>query len=238
MSHIHKLSTLVLALIVLASLTPSVAFAQDPDNGKVLWEEQVWQCQRCHGPAGEGLWAGPRAGDEKTAQEWIDQVRNPRERMPRFSSEKVSDEQIIDMHAYLTSLPKPDSFTPADAGLPADAPEGQQLIVEKKCVACHNTTGPIKGFIERGEIPTVMAVIEQLRMPRKFMPSFSTEQVSDAEAALIAEFMASQVTSQISPGTLPESGSAHPAILPIVVLLIGGALLLAGLMLRRLTARA
>jgi len=132
MYHMRKLFSLVTGVLVLTALTTSVAFAQDPDNGKVLWEEEVWQCSACHGPAGEGMWAGPRAGDESTAQEWIDQVRNPRRNMPGFSADQVSDEQIIDMHAYITSLPAVEDFTPADAGLPADAPEGQMLIVEKR----------------------------------------------------------------------------------------------------------
>ena len=117
MSYMRRIFVLIVAGLVLTGLTTSVALAQDPVKGKELWEKEIWQCQSCHGPAGEGLWAGPRAGDGKTAQEWIDQVRNPKRNMPRFSPEQVSDEQITDMHAYVESLPKPDSFTPADAPL-------------------------------------------------------------------------------------------------------------------------
>jgi mono/diheme cytochrome c family protein len=125
-------------------------------------------------------------------------------------------------------------LTPADAGLPADAPAGQQLLVEKKCVACHTTTGPINGFVQRGETPTAVAVITQLRTPRNNMPMFTVEQVSDEEAGLIADFLASQV----SPPSLPETGSSDlPARLPIL-LLIGGALLLTGFALRRVRTRA
>ncbi|NJO85087.1 MAG: hypothetical protein HC828_21645 [Blastochloris sp.] len=42
-----------------------------------------------------------------------------------------SDEMIVDAHAYLSSLPKVSGFTPADAGLPADAHPGQMLLVDK-----------------------------------------------------------------------------------------------------------
>jgi mono/diheme cytochrome c family protein len=221
---------------VLLTLTVSVALAappaQDPENGKVLWEQSL--CKNCHGEAGEGMWAGPLAGSEKIADEWISQVRSPRNRMPHFSPEQVSDEMIVDMHAYLTTLTKPESFAPADAGLPADAPAGQQLLVEKRCVACHGTTGPLRGFESRGETPTAEAVLTQLRTPRQNMPMFTVEQVSDDEAALIAEFMASQV----SPASLPATGSSGSIILLVALMLLGGALLLIGIAFRGLLARS
>jgi len=149
-------------------VTVSVALAappaQDPENGKVLWEQSL--CKNCHGEAGEGMWAGPLAGSEKIADEWISQVRSPRNRMPRFSPEKVSDEMIVDMHAYLTTLTKPESFAPADAGLPADAPAGQQLLVEKRCVACHGTTGPLRGFALTLSVGIVSSVFTALIVTR------------------------------------------------------------------------
>jgi len=236
MRHVRRLSTSLLVLLVLLTLTMSVALAappaQDPENGKVLWEQNL--CKNCHGEAGEGMWAGPLAGSEKTAEEWVSQVRSPRNRMPRFSPEKVSDEMIVDMHAYLITLTKPESFAPADAGLPADAPAGQQLLVEKRCVACHGTTGPLGGFESRGETPTAEAVLTQLRTPRQNMPMFTVEQVSDDEAALIAEFMASQV----SPASLPATGSSGSITLLVALMLLGGALLLIGIAFRGLLVRS
>jgi ubiquinol-cytochrome c reductase cytochrome c subunit len=234
--YFRKLFTFLLTIFVLTSLTTAIAFAQDPDKGKETWEKQVWQCMNCHGPAGEGKWGPPLAGSEKTAQEFITQVRTPRRNMPTFSEAQVSDEQIIDIHAYLTSLPKPTGFTPADAGLPADAPEAQQLIVEKRCVACHSPTGPVKNFVDQGKTPTAEAVIKQLRTPFKLMPSFSPDQVSDAEATTIAEFLASEFAAQAPPSTLPQSGQAAPSTLPLMLLLAGGGLLLTGFLVRRLTA--
>ncbi len=174
------------------------------------------------------MWGAPLAGSDKTAEEWISQVRSPRNRMPHFSPEKITDQMIIDIHAYLTSLPSPESFTPADADLPADAPAGQQLVVEKKCIACHGPTGPVQPFEARGETPTVEAVITQLRTPRNNMPMFTVEQVSDEEAALIADFVASQ----FSPAELPVSGSSTPSLLLVIPLLLGGVLLLTGLAFR------
>jgi mono/diheme cytochrome c family protein len=200
-----------------------VALAQDPANGQLLWEEQVPQCQRCHGEEAQGAWAGPLAGSEKDAQEFIAQVRTPRNRMPSFSPEQVSDAMVIDIQAYISTLPRPESFTPLDADLPADAPEGQVLLVENRCVACHGITGPVSRFVDRGETPTVERVVAQLRTPFKNMPSFSEDQVSDAEAALITDFL----VSQIPPAGLPQSGSTTNN--PVVMwLLLGSGLVILG----------
>ena len=101
-------------------------------------------------------------------------------------------------------------------------------------MACHGTTGAIQGFEARGETPTAEAVVKQLRTPRNNMPMFSVEQVSDEEAALIAEFMASQ----LSPDALPETGDVAPSTLLVILLLVGGALLLTGLAFRSLKAHS
>jgi LPXTG-motif cell wall-anchored protein len=221
----------ILVLAALLSLATSLALAappaQDPEAGRVAWEQNL--CKNCHGEGGEGIWGAPLAGSDKTAEEWVAQVRSPRQRMPHFSMEQVSDQTVIDMHAYLTTLSKPASFTPADAGLPADAHPGQQLLVEKRCVACHTTTGPVTRFTSRGETPTAEAVITQLRTPLELMPAFSVEQVSDEEAGLIADFLASQV----SPAGLPETGEARSTGILLVLMLLGSGLAAAGFLLRR-----
>lgn len=238
MKNISRLFSLVLALLVLAGLSPSIALAQDPDNGKVLWEQQIWQCQQCHGAMGEGVFGAPLAGTEKTAQEFIAQVRAPRNRMPMFSADQVTDEQIIDIHAYLSSLPQPAEFGFKQIELPADAPEGQKLIVEKRCVACHGETGPVDRFTARGAVPTVEGVIQQLRTPFENMPTFSADQVSDAEAELIADFLISQVSGQSAPATLPQSGQPQSNTLPVILLLVGSGLLAVGFMVKRRLIRA
>ncbi|MEW5960549.1 MAG: cytochrome c [Chloroflexota bacterium] len=237
MIHIRRLLITVLTLTLLTGLSTAVALAQDPANGKVVFEEQVWQCQRCHGLTGEGLFGRPLAGSEKTAQEWIDQVRNPARFMPSFSAEQVSDQQIIDMNAYFTSLPKPANFTPQMPG-PFDNP-GQDLMAQKRCIACHTSeveTGQgnmINGLVERGVTPTTEVVLKQLRTPFKNMPSFRADQVSDDEAALIADYLAQAVAAQSAPAALPQSGGASPRVNPALWLLIGGALLLTGVVLYR-----
>ena len=94
---IRRLSILFVVLSVLLALTATAVWAapkpQDPVAGEGAWAEAG--CKNCHGEAGEGLWAGPLAGHEKTAEEWIEQVRTPRRRMPSFSAEQISDATII-----------------------------------------------------------------------------------------------------------------------------------------------
>jgi len=252
-----------LLLILLLGLTTAVAFAQDPDQGKLVWDEQS-NCKNCHGEAGEGMWGPPLAGRQSTVEEWITQVRTPRRSMPSYSEEQISDEAITNIHAYLTSLAEPADFTPATIELAADAHPGQTLLVEKRCAACHTETGPIGGFVNRGEAPTVEYVLDQVRSPRQFMPAFSESQVSDEEVAQIVEFLNVEFSEQASPApaeeeaapaegeaapaegeaapaqegpaTLPTSGGDVSTSLPALLLMLGAGLLIVGAMAYRWAA--
>ncbi|MDX1520692.1 MAG: c-type cytochrome [Anaerolineae bacterium] len=237
MQRTSKVAVAALVAVLLLALSVSSAFAQDPDAGQAAWEGEVWQCSACHGGEGEGLFGRPLSNSTLSADEWIDQVRNPRNFMPRFSADQVTDQQITDIHAYITSLPAPADFTRMSVELPPDAPEGQQLIVQNNCVACHGETGPIERFIDRGETPTAERVIAQLRTPFSLMPSFSEDQVSDADAALIAEFMAAQIAEQAPPEALPQAGEASSTPTTLLLLFGSGLLLvLGGLVARRMVA--
>lgn len=237
MVYLRRTLVIVLAVFTLFNLTVSLALAQDPDNGKVVWEEDVWQCSRCHGDSAEGLWSRPLSNSTLTEQEWIDQVRNPRRFMPAFSPSQISDEQILDIRAYVTSLPAPaPDFAPNDPGT-SDNP-GQNVFWQRRCIACHDRdTGPINGFVERGEQPTTQAVIAQLRTPRNRMPAYSEDQVSDADAALIADFLAEQFVLQAPPATLPASGHDTAPSWPAWLVFIGGVIVAGGFFLRRLVVR-
>lgn len=250
----RKLIILIPAILIFLSLTASAAFAQDPDAGKTAWEEQVWQCSRCHGAQGEGAFARPLSNSTLTEDEWIDQVRSPRRFMPHFSEAQASDQQIRDMHAYITALPDPTGdFQRKDPGITASHP-GQELMIQKNCVACHEdvvSTGQgriVEGFVQRGVIPTTDVVLKQLRTPFKLMPSYTESQMSNDEAAQIADYLTSLVSNQSAPAAsdapaaattpaptnLPATGGdASGNNLPLVLLLVGGTLALAGLTLRR-----
>ena len=190
----------VVALLFAALLSVAgIALAQnpgDPAAGKTAWEQQM--CQNCHGAMGEGGYAGPRAGDGKSVEEWIKQARNPKANMPAFSESKVTDQELGDMNAYMQTLAKPESFTPIKYAPDAGEPAGKTLLNEKRCAACHGDGAGFvqKRFVERNREITPEIVIKQLREPAEYMPMFSTAQVSDEQARQIADFLKSLVQPQ------------------------------------------
>ena len=66
-------------------------------------------CFSCHGTVGQG---GERSGAPKLAPETYPfeafrvLVRTPREAMPRFDPKYLSDEQLRDIHGFLSSVAK------------------------------------------------------------------------------------------------------------------------------------
>jgi mono/diheme cytochrome c family protein len=192
----------------------------------------VWQqanCKNCHGASGEGAFAAPRAGDGKTAEEWIKQVRTPRANMPAFAEAQVSDQAIADMQAYMQTLTKPASFAPQQFPLPANAHSGLTLMAQKRCVACHGDGVQFvqMRFVSQGREVTTEAVIKQLRTPAEFMPMFSVTQVTDEQAGQIADYLKSLTTA--TPATLPKSGGESSVSgWSILMLLSGLAMLLVG----------
>lgn len=203
------------ALLLLAlAVTVTAQGAGDPVKGKAAWAAA--NCKSCHGANGEGKFAGVRAGDGKTAADWIKQVRTPRANMPSYSAAQVSDATITDMWAYMQTLPKPASFTPYSVPVPATEPVGKQLWSQKRCEACHSNFGQamIKArFVDQNREVTTEIVLKQLRTPAKNMPSFNATQVTDAQAAEIANFIKMQAAA-IKAAAAPAPAAAAPATMP------------------------
>lgn len=232
---LRKLVLVGFVALLLTALAVSAAVAQsggDPKKGEALWAQN--NCKNCHGEKGEGKYAGPRAGDGKTAADWIKQVRTPRANMPAYSPAQVSDADLTDMWAYLQTLAKPAAFTPTTYQAAAGDPPGKALFGEKRCIACHsNPAALVKArFTDQKREVTAEAILKQLRTPAKAMPAFSATQVSDAQAAQIAEFLKSQAAAAApapAPAALPKTGG------DLGLVLLGGLSLLtlgAGLALR------
>ena len=85
------------------------AFAQAPAGdaarGKALFMKNM--CYTCHGTAGQGgdRGSGPRiAYDVWPWEAFSQQVRRPRETMPRYAAEHVSDADLADIYAYVASV--------------------------------------------------------------------------------------------------------------------------------------
>ncbi|MBI2906144.1 MAG: cytochrome c [Chloroflexi bacterium] len=207
-----------LALVLSVDLGATAAAPpNDAAKGKELWAASL--CRRCHGEQGQGAFAGPRAGDTRTAEQWITPVRTPRAMMPAFAADKVSDQDIRDMLDYMKTLPAVTGWTPPQPAVqPGDHP-GKLLVAQKRCIACHGETGPLTPFVNTGRTPTKEAVITELRTPRNMMPRFSPTQVSDDEAGVIADFLLTQFRDQpakpkpAAPApALPKTGAPLPFV--------------------------
>ena len=99
------------AIVCIAMLSLATAAAAqdepkgDPAAGKQLF--QVKGCYSCHGYVGQGSREGPRIAPPIALPALIAQLRTPRNIMPPYEPQLVTDQQAADIYAYLASLPKP-----------------------------------------------------------------------------------------------------------------------------------
>jgi mono/diheme cytochrome c family protein len=92
--------------MLLATLAIPVAQADAPKGdaarGQALFTKNL--CYTCHGTAGQGgdRGSGPRiAYDMWPWEGFVQQVRHPRESMPRYDAKFVNDQDLADIYAYL-----------------------------------------------------------------------------------------------------------------------------------------
>jgi cytochrome c551 len=60
-------------------------------------------CQRCHGPVGEGTGAYPRIPGSQTEAGFISRVRSGKGEMPAFTASQISDADLKADYLYLTT---------------------------------------------------------------------------------------------------------------------------------------
>lgn len=108
------LSTYSLLLTLLTACTP----AADPHRGAQRFT--ALPCAGCHGATAQGQFGPPLAGTALTLDEVRNQVRHPRDQMPAFAPDTVSDRDVADIYAWLQTLP-PVTPTPAATLPPAEA---------------------------------------------------------------------------------------------------------------------
>jgi mono/diheme cytochrome c family protein len=91
------------------TLAAATTFAQTgtatAERGAKLYSEKM--CYTCHGYAGQGGERG--SGPRLTPGLWpypafAQQLRHPRQDMPRYSSRFVSEDEVTDIYAYLASI--------------------------------------------------------------------------------------------------------------------------------------
>ena len=103
---------LTLLLVTAAAFLTGIAWTQTPppagnaDNGKKLFLRDG--CYECHGYVGQGTKDGARIGPPVlNLQALIRYVRRPAGAMPAFTEKVVTDAELIDIYAYLRSVPAP-----------------------------------------------------------------------------------------------------------------------------------
>jgi mono/diheme cytochrome c family protein len=108
-SAVTRIAVLVAGLVLLAGglaaaraqTDDAAAPAGNAQNGKMLYSDKT--CERCHGMAGEGD-TGPQIAPPPAYSHYIDQLRNPIDKMPAFSKDDLSDAQAADIYAFLKSI--------------------------------------------------------------------------------------------------------------------------------------
>ena len=90
-----------------ASAKPAAAPAGNAEIGKLIYKKMG--CPDCHGYVGQGATrTGPRIGPNPVPfPEFVRAHRKPSGQMPPYSSRIISDRELIDVYAFLSSLPEP-----------------------------------------------------------------------------------------------------------------------------------
>jgi len=99
--------TILLAAAFTASVALALAPAGDAARGRAAFMKNM--CYTCHGSAGQGgdRGSGPRiAYDVWPWEGFAQQVRHPREQMPRYPKELLNDQDLADIYAYVSSFKK------------------------------------------------------------------------------------------------------------------------------------
>jgi mono/diheme cytochrome c family protein len=64
-------------------------------------------CASCHGYEGQGSRDGPKLNPPPAYPVTLLQLRQPRDLMPAYREQILSEQQAADLFVYMTSFPKP-----------------------------------------------------------------------------------------------------------------------------------
>ena len=97
-----------LAIAIVAATAATLAQGQpsgSPERGYRLYMEKM--CYTCHGTIGQGGERG--SGPQIAPSEWpfeafVQQMRHPRQDMPRYPARHTTDDEMRAIHAYLVAI--------------------------------------------------------------------------------------------------------------------------------------
>jgi mono/diheme cytochrome c family protein len=102
MTGVVRVAAAFAASLLLGS---GAAFAASAENGKKVYT--AVGCWQCHGTVGQGGVTGPKlAPDPMPFETFTAFVRTTNRAMPAYREPVLSNSDLADIHAYLTSLPK------------------------------------------------------------------------------------------------------------------------------------
>ena len=129
---------IALLLLPLAQAPADTGGPAAVQAGKALWEGADTACRNCHGGKGEGAFGPDLAGRQLSIEQFKQAVRKPWGIMPAFTDKNITDPQLVQLTAYLSSLPKVAEPGAWRTPVPANAPSGQAtLIATSGCGQCH-----------------------------------------------------------------------------------------------------
>jgi ubiquinol-cytochrome c reductase cytochrome c subunit len=105
------LAALAAGLATLAAFGSSAALAAG-DSAKGKENFMKYGCWQCHGTVGQGSpVSGPKLAPEPMPLEAMSSfIRNSRRTMPPYRVEVLPEADLADIHAYLSSVPKPADY--------------------------------------------------------------------------------------------------------------------------------
>lgn len=159
-------------------------------------------CAGCHGANAEGGFGPKLAGAPivNDAEQFASTVKNGRGGMPPYP--QLSDQDLADLRAYLSSLGGSAAPAPAEEAAPAAAPaagavdpavmsEGEKLYLAN-CAGCHQANGAgaaiFPALAGNKSLADKNLVITRILKGKAPMPGFS-DQLDDQQIAAIATYI-------------------------------------------------
>jgi mono/diheme cytochrome c family protein len=112
----NRFKRIAFTAFAVAALASTMARAQDAPQGDAANGKRIYLadgCFTCHGRSGQGgAYTGPAPILAHTAlpfDGFEGELRNPANDMPAYSEAVLSDKDIIDIYAFVESLPGPRS---------------------------------------------------------------------------------------------------------------------------------
>jgi mono/diheme cytochrome c family protein len=167
------------------------AAAGNAQKGKDAFATHM--CATCHGPEGQGAVGPALAPPPRALPDFARYVRQPAGKMPPFTPQAVSDDDLADIYAFLQSAnPAPRSNL---SSLTGNAQNGSRIYVADGCYECHGRVGQGSQSTAAPRIGpptlTIDAFARYIHAPVGNMPPYTSKVVSDQDVADIYAFLKS-----------------------------------------------